>query len=123
MMHTISHALPYNRDSWNHWFKQNQPQNDDVSMYIKSHRYYCPMVSYFKPQTQYKPNWAPTVPKCSFSIFPQTIVIALPSVRSTFDRHSTATPYLQIVDGNINDVEANVRTAYQLYQGFYQVFS
>jgi len=104
------------RDSWNQWFKRNQPQNDDVAMYIKSHRYYCPMLSYFKPQTQYKPNWAPTIPKCSFSIFPSTIVIALPSVRSTFDRHSTATPYLQIIDANNEDVEASVRAAYQHYK-------
>ena len=77
------------------------------------------MLSFFKPLTQYQPNWEPTIPKCSFSIFPLTIVIALPSVRSTFDRHSTATPYLQIVDGsnNTNDIETNVRTAYQHYQG------
>jgi hypothetical protein len=78
MMHY--HINDPNRKEWGHWFESCIPESQDTSLYIKSHSYHCPLLSFFRENTNYMPTWVPSAPTCSFSIFPRNVVVALPSV-------------------------------------------
>ena len=92
------------RKAWNEWFRANMPATEDVNSYIRSHKYLCPLLQIFRFGYQHNPTWVAQVPKCSFSIFPSNVVIAMPSVRSRFDRNGAPTPFMAIEnDGNGDD--------------------
>ena len=91
---------------WNQWFAANSPRDEDANNYVRTHRYVCPLIQYFKIGVQNIPaTWQPLLPANSFSIFPSNIVVALPSVQNQFDRQGAATPYMQI--DTTNDGEAD----------------
>ena len=91
---------------WNQWFAGNSPRDEDANNYVRTHRYVCPLIQYFKIGVQNIPaTWQPLLPANSFSIFPSNIVVALPSVQNQFDRQGAATPYMQI--DTTNDGEAD----------------
>ena len=70
---------------WNCFFKDSIPEDEArIDLYMKTHRYICPLASYFKERNQYCPSWTPPVPACSFSIFPAHVVVAMPSVQCQF---------------------------------------
>ena len=86
-----------NRDKWNEWFLKHSPRDESAVNYIRSHRYVCPLMQYFKQGIQNVPtSWQALLPVNSFSIFPNNIVVALPSVQCQFDRHGALTPYMQV---------------------------
>ena len=87
----------HKRHMWNQWFVSNSPRDEDANNYVRTHRYVCPLVQYFKRGVHNIPTtWQPLLPTNSFSIFPTNIVVALPSVQSQFDRQGATTPYMQI---------------------------
>ena len=95
------------RKAWNEWFKANLPVTEDVNTYVRSHKYVCPLIQIFRFGYQHNPNWVPQVPRCSFSIFPSNVVIAMPSVRCRFDRNGAPTPFMAIEnDGDGDNVSA-----------------
>ena len=55
------------------------------------------MMQYFKIGVQNIPtSWQALLPVNSFSIFPNNIVVALPSVQCQFDRHGATAPFMQV---------------------------
>ena len=84
------------RESWNKWFALHAPANEDVSNYVLTHRYTCPLAGYFKSTVNYQPRWEIPQPVCSFSIFPQNVVLALPSIRNQFDPQGTSAPFQDV---------------------------
>ena len=99
--------------SWNEWFRGIIPKDEeDVADYVRSHRYECPLLNYFREGIQNDPSWLPPQPRTSFSIFPQHVVVALPSVQCQFDHRGPATPYMPIEMVNESDAEAGVITRY-----------
>ena len=86
-----------NRDKWNEWFVKHTPRDEDAVNYVRSHRYVCPLMQFFKYGIHNVPtSWQALLPVNSFSIFPAHIVVALPSVQCQFDRHGAMTPYMQV---------------------------
>ena len=84
------------RKAWNDWFRAHAPSLEDTDIYVRSHKYICPLIQIFRYGFQHNPNWVPQVPRCSFSIFPTNVVIAMPSIRSRFDRSGAPTPFMVI---------------------------
>ena len=84
------------RKSWNEWFRMHAPVNEEVSMYVRSHKYLCPLIQIFRSGFQLNPTWVPQAPRCSFSIFPSNVVIATPSIRCRFNRSGAPTPFVTI---------------------------
>lgn len=84
------------RKAWNDWFRAHAPGTEDASLYIRSHKYLCPLIQIFRAGFQNSPTWVPQAPRCSFSIFPSNVVIATPSVRCRFDRSGAPTPFMAI---------------------------
>ena len=83
------------RKAWTHWFDQHSPLNEDVNSYVLQHEYKCPLASYFRG-TIYNPDWKPSPPINSLSIFPAHVVIAMPSVQCRYDPYNSFPPYLEI---------------------------
>lgn len=105
------------RKAWNEWFRVNVPITEDVNTYVRSHKYLCPLLQIFRFGYQHNPNWVPQVPKCSFSIFPANVVIAMPSVRSRFDRNGAPTPFMAIEnDGNNAEDSLSVISRYTRFK-------
>jgi hypothetical protein len=94
------------REQWSKWFRTNKPaQMDTAEQYIRRHKYHCPLMSYFRASINAQPNWEPSAPKCSFSIFPSYVVVALPSVQCRFDPHNSFAPYMELVGDATNGDE------------------
>ncbi len=105
------------RKAWNEWFRVNVPITEDVNTYVRSHKYLCPLLQIFRFGYQHNPNWVPQVPKCSFSIFPANVVIAMPSVRSRFDRNGAPIPFMAIEnDGNNAEDSLSVISRYTRFK-------
>lgn len=97
--------LDPSRNEWNTWFEQNLPVDDecDASIYIMSHSYECPLLSYFK-SSYHDPLWSPPLPETSFSIFPSHVVVAMPSVQWQYDHHGPPAPFMDIdASGTANE--------------------
>ena len=37
-----------NREKWNEWFSKHSPRDEDAVNYVRSHRYVCPLMQFFK---------------------------------------------------------------------------
>jgi hypothetical protein len=104
------------RKSWNEWFRMHAPGTEDVSMYVRSHKYTCPLIQIFRSGFQNSPNWVPQAPRCSFSIFPTNVVIATPSIRCRFDRSGAPTPFVAIEYGGDLDNEMSPISRYTRFK-------
>ena len=91
------------RKAWNEWFRINAPSTEDTNKNVRSHKYLCPLIQKFRSRFQHNPNWVPQVPRCSFSIFPTNVVIAMPSIRCRFDRSGAPTPFMAIGNDGAGD--------------------
>jgi hypothetical protein len=96
-----------NRELWRRWFKKHKPINHNATDYIQSHRYECPLLSFFKKGVYHIPDWCEEEAETSFSIFPSYVVVATPSVQSHWDRQGAPTPYVVIQTGGNDDTRAS----------------
>ena len=104
------------RESWEKWFKTHIPEREDAAEYIKTHHYTCPLISFFWQGVKNTPSWNLSAPECSFSIFPSTVAIAMPSATCQFDRGGAFPAYRNI--GNINE---NIVDAHSKYSEHYRI--
>ena len=110
----------YNIDSadrklWNDWFRSNAPATEDANNYVRSHKYLCPLIQIFRSGYQHNPRWVPQPPRCSFSIFPANVVIAMPSIKCRFDRSGAPTPFMSI-ENEGGDLETSVIARYTRFK-------
>ena len=104
------------RKAWNEWFRAHAPSSEDTTIYVRSHKYLCPLIQIFRHGFQHNPNWAPQVPRCSFSIFPANVVIAMPSIRCRFDRSGAPTPFMAIENNGSEGSDTSVISRYTRFK-------
>ena len=101
------------RKEWTQWFDLHSPTSDDIQSYIRNHRYLCPLISFFREGTHFvSSSWKPTTPVSSFSIFPSTVVVALPSVQNQFDPHNAFPPFTEIGNEDNNNADNSAGARY-----------
>ncbi len=77
------------RKEWELWFTENEPKSIYVEEYIEWQKYSSPLNQYFWTNISHVPQWEPSVPVTSSTIFPSYVVVALPTVQCQFDRNNS----------------------------------